>query len=223
MADRFDKYMDFEKSSFSRNTIDDYEEEDEEMGGDYGEYELNNFESDEKSEELACPFCSEDFDVLGLCCHIDADHRIEICPYCMIKVRMNMASHVITQHEDVLKALCIKKYWNTRSRSALFQFRKELQKKHLQSIKESSCVGSSSNAETDSKLLSFANSPRRASKHQTTKDASSTKSRVTLLDISKDVTIDRIQPIPSKDWHKERASRCNFLQGLVLSTILDDL
>lgn len=58
--------------------VDDYEEEDEEMGGDYGEYELNNFESDEKSEELACPFCSEDFDVLGLCCHIDADHRIEV-------------------------------------------------------------------------------------------------------------------------------------------------
>ncbi|KAG6429200.1 hypothetical protein SASPL_107245 [Salvia splendens] len=88
-------------------------------------------------------------------------------------------------------ALCIKKYWNTQSRSALFLFRKELQKKHLQSIKESSCVGSSSNAETDSKLLSFVNSPRRAS---TTKDASSTKARVTLLDISKDVTIDRYAP-----------------------------
>ncbi|XP_042048571.1 protein DEHYDRATION-INDUCED 19 homolog 7-like [Salvia splendens] len=223
MADRFDKYVDFEKSSFSRNTIDDYEEEDEEMGG-VKEDELNDFESDEKSEELACPFCSGDFDVLGLCCHIDADHRREvkpgICPYCMIKVRINMAPHLITEHENVLKALCIKKYWNTQSRSALFLFRKELQKKHLQSIKESSCVGSSSNAETDSKLLSFVNSPRRAS---TTKDASSTKARVTLLDISKDVTIDRIQPTPSKDWHKERASRCNFLQGLVLSTILDDL
>lgn len=26
---------------------------------------------------LACPFCSEDFDVLGLCCHIDVDHHKE--------------------------------------------------------------------------------------------------------------------------------------------------
>ncbi|KAL1550274.1 protein DEHYDRATION-INDUCED 19 7-like [Salvia divinorum] len=227
MADRFYKYVDFEHSSFSRNSIEDYVEEDEEVGGDCGEDELNDFEGDAKSEELACPFCPEDFDVLGLCCHIDADHRMEVkpgvCPFCMIKVRINMASHVITQHENVLKALCIKKHRNTRSRSALFQLRKELQEKHLQSVKESSCVGSSSNAETDSKLLSFVNSPRCASNLQTTKYASSTQASVTSVEISKDVTLDRIQPTLSKDWHKERASRCNFLQGLVLSTILDDL
>lgn len=27
----------------------------------------------------------------------------QICPFCTIKVRINMASHVITQHENVLK------------------------------------------------------------------------------------------------------------------------
>lgn len=68
------------------DVVDDYDDEDEEMGGDYGEDEVNDFESDEKSEELACPFCSEDFDVLGLCCHIDADHRMEVKPGVIISI-----------------------------------------------------------------------------------------------------------------------------------------
>lgn len=33
-------------------------------------------EEEQKSEYL-CPFCSEDFDVVGLCCHIDEEHAIE--------------------------------------------------------------------------------------------------------------------------------------------------
>lgn len=24
-----------------------------------------------------CPFCAEDYDVVGLCCHIDEEHTIE--------------------------------------------------------------------------------------------------------------------------------------------------
>lgn len=59
---------------------DDYNEEDEETEGEYEGEEVNDVEIDGKSEELACPFCSEDFDVLGLCCHIDADHRMEVKP-----------------------------------------------------------------------------------------------------------------------------------------------
>lgn len=226
MADRFYEYLEFEQSSYSRNSIDDYDEEEEEMGGDYGEEEGNDFESDEKSEELACPFCSEDFDVLGLCCHIDADHRMEvkpgICPFCTIRVRINMASHVITQHENVLKALCIKKHRNTRSRSTIFQLRKDLQEKHLCSIKESPCVESSSNAAADSKLLSFVNNPSHAHKHQTNEATSSIKASLS-VENSKDDSLDRIQPTLSTDWNNGRASRCEFLQGLVFSTILDDL
>lgn len=60
--------------------LDDYNEEEEEMEGEYEGEEVNDVENEEKSEELACPFCLEDFDVLGLCCHIDADHRMEVKP-----------------------------------------------------------------------------------------------------------------------------------------------
>ncbi|KAJ0110830.1 hypothetical protein Patl1_00936 [Pistacia atlantica] len=41
--------------------LDEIEEDDEEMKGEY-----------------PCPFCSEDFDLLGLCCHIDEDHPSEV-------------------------------------------------------------------------------------------------------------------------------------------------
>ncbi|MCD7465663.1 hypothetical protein HAX54_001706 [Datura stramonium] len=48
------------------------EEEEEEEEGDDEDVNDDNVKTD-----LACPFCSEDFDMLGLCCHIDSEHRIE--------------------------------------------------------------------------------------------------------------------------------------------------
>lgn len=32
---------------------------------------------EEPTSEFVCPFCSEGFDVVGLCCHIDAEHAVE--------------------------------------------------------------------------------------------------------------------------------------------------
>jgi hypothetical protein len=32
---------------------------------------------DELKAEHPCPFCPEDFDLVGLCCHIDEEHPIE--------------------------------------------------------------------------------------------------------------------------------------------------
>lgn len=32
---------------------------------------------DDIREEFPCPFCSEYFDIVGLCCHIDEEHPIE--------------------------------------------------------------------------------------------------------------------------------------------------
>ncbi|CAK9169000.1 unnamed protein product [Ilex paraguariensis] len=32
---------------------------------------------DDIREEFPCPFCSEYFDIVGLCCHIDDEHPIE--------------------------------------------------------------------------------------------------------------------------------------------------
>ncbi|MQM15226.1 hypothetical protein Taro_048166 [Colocasia esculenta] len=32
---------------------------------------------DDPRVEFPCPFCSEDFDIVGLCCHIDDEHPVE--------------------------------------------------------------------------------------------------------------------------------------------------
>lgn len=39
-------------------------------------YEETDLDEDLKAEFL-CPFCAEDFDVVGLCCHIDEEHPVE--------------------------------------------------------------------------------------------------------------------------------------------------
>ena len=36
-------------------------------------------EGDEESKaEFLCPFCAEDYDVVGLCIHIDEEHPVEV-------------------------------------------------------------------------------------------------------------------------------------------------
>ncbi|KAL0391140.1 UNVERIFIED_CONTAM: protein dehydration-induced [Sesamum calycinum] len=77
MGDRFYEDLEIALSSYSKRSVDDYDDEEEETEGEYEDEYVNDVENEPKSDELACPFCSEDFDVLGLCCHIDADHRIE--------------------------------------------------------------------------------------------------------------------------------------------------
>lgn len=94
-------------------------------------------------------------------------------------------------------ALCIKKHRNTRSRSTIFQLRKDLQEKHLRSIKESPCVESSSDAVTDSKLLSFVNNPHHACKLQTIKAASSSQAGLTSVESPEDVPLDRYASLSS--------------------------
>ncbi|KAG0476900.1 hypothetical protein HPP92_013265 [Vanilla planifolia] len=32
---------------------------------------------EEARAEFSCPFCAEDFDIVGLCCHIDDEHPVE--------------------------------------------------------------------------------------------------------------------------------------------------
>lgn len=41
-----------------------------------GGYEEIDGDEDFKAQFL-CPFCAEDFDIVGLCCHIDEEHPVE--------------------------------------------------------------------------------------------------------------------------------------------------
>jgi len=33
---------------------------------------------DECKQEFSCPFCAEEFDIVGLVCHIDEEHQVEV-------------------------------------------------------------------------------------------------------------------------------------------------
>ena len=33
---------------------------------------------DEYKQEFSCPFCAEEFDIVGLVCHIDEEHQVEV-------------------------------------------------------------------------------------------------------------------------------------------------
>ncbi|KAL2485751.1 Protein DEHYDRATION-INDUCED [Abeliophyllum distichum] len=208
MGDRFCKDLETALSSYSKQNIDMFYDE-EEMEGDYEDDDLND--DDDRTDELACLFCFEDFDVLGLCCHIDSEHRMEvkqgICPVCITTVGINMVSH---------------KHRSAQSRSAISMLRKELQEKHLHCLNESSFVDSSSEVAADSMLLSFVHNSKPANKPESIQAASSTEASLSGKS-SDDNSLERIEPSPSTDSGQEKFRRYEFLQGLLLSTILDDV
>ncbi|XVF37307.1 hypothetical protein REPUB_Repub19eG0134900 [Reevesia pubescens] len=62
---------------------------------------------DDIREEFPCSFCSEYFDIVGLCCHIDDEHPVEakngLCPVCAMRVGVDMVAHVTLQHGNIFK------------------------------------------------------------------------------------------------------------------------
>ncbi|KAJ4900650.1 Protein DEHYDRATION-INDUCED 19-like protein 6 [Raphanus sativus] len=60
---------------------------------------------DDFREEYACPFCSDYFDIVSLCCHIDEDHPMNtingVCPVCAVKVSSDMVAHITLQHANM--------------------------------------------------------------------------------------------------------------------------
>ncbi|KAI3741767.1 hypothetical protein L1987_59444 [Smallanthus sonchifolius] len=56
---------------------------------------------------MVCPYCSDGFDALGLCVHLEDQHPLEIklgvCPLCATNMGKNMISHLIIQHEKTAR------------------------------------------------------------------------------------------------------------------------
>ncbi|ONI04335.1 hypothetical protein PRUPE_6G316400 [Prunus persica] len=115
---------------------------------------------DDIREEFPCPFCSEYFDIVGLCCHIDEEHPVEakngVCPVCAMRVGVDMVAHITLQHGSMFKMQRKRKTRNGGAHSTLSLLRKELREGNLQSLfGGSSCILSSSNAAPDPLLSSF--------------------------------------------------------------------
>uniref|UniRef100_A0A7C9E124 Drought induced 19 protein type zinc-binding domain-containing protein n=1 Tax=Opuntia streptacantha TaxID=393608 RepID=A0A7C9E124_OPUST len=180
---------------------------------------------DDIREEFPCPFCSDYFDIVGLCCHIDDEHPTEakngVCPVCAVRVGVDMVAHITLQHGNIFKVQRKRKSRKGGSHSTLSFLRKELREGNLQSLfGGSSCIVSSSNAAPDPLLSSFilpVADDILNSQSQSSADTGSSKK-------GKDNTLERnIQspPLSIKD-QEERTRRSEFVRGLLFSTIFED-
>nr|GLL29449.1 protein DEHYDRATION-INDUCED 19 homolog 3-like isoform X2 [Ipomoea trifida] len=154
---------------------------------------------DDIREEFPCPFCSEYYDIVGLCFHIDDEHPLEA------------------------KNGRKKKSRKGSSHSTLSLLRRELREGNLQPfLGGSSRTVSSSSSAPDPLLSSFilpmADDFGSAQAHSILETVLAKEST------SKCVSERKVgqQPLLSTKDKEEKAKRSEFVQGLLLSTIVDD-
>ncbi|KAJ8619460.1 hypothetical protein MRB53_027989 [Persea americana] len=182
---------------------------------------------DDYGEEFPCPFCSEDFDIVGLCCHIEEEHWDEskngICPVCETRVGMDMVVHITMQHSYLFKMQRQRRLrkGSAGSHSTLSLLRKELEEEHLQSLFGSSRVVSS-NAAPDTLLSSFMHSFPLADPQKNVEPHPLDEGNLAGKSLKKKAA-ESIEPSLSDKDQKEKAQRCEFVQQVLVSTFLDDI
>ncbi|KAB5569489.1 hypothetical protein DKX38_003282 [Salix brachista] len=69
--------------------------------------EIEEEDDDELRTEYQCPYCTDDFDLVELCSHVDEEHYLEaksgVCPVCFNKAGMDMVDHITTEHQTIYK------------------------------------------------------------------------------------------------------------------------
>ncbi|ESQ49358.1 hypothetical protein EUTSA_v10021475mg [Eutrema salsugineum] len=193
------------------------------LGGGYEDLEGE----DDLKAEFICPFCAEDFDIVGLCCHIDEEHPVEakngVCPVCTKRVGLDIVGHITTQHANFFKVQRRRRLRRGGYSSAYLALKKELREANLQSLLGgSSSFTSSTNIDSDPLLSSFmfsspsANESASKSATPLTKGTSATK-------ISQKESLKRdIREATLSGEDQEKAKKSEFVRGLLLSTMLGD-
>ncbi|KAK3027733.1 hypothetical protein RJ639_042473 [Escallonia herrerae] len=156
----------------------------------YGGDEMDG--EDEVRPEFICPFCAEDFDMVGLCCHMDEEHTVEakngVCPVCEKRVGTDLVGH-----------------------------------ERIAGRKFAALLGGtfSSNTEPDPWLSSFILNSPSADEPTRVQPSSAEASAIEKISIE-DLPERNIpqSPLSDKD-QEEKARKCEFVQGLLLSTFLD--
>ncbi|TKY61745.1 DEHYDRATION-INDUCED 19-like 2 [Spatholobus suberectus] len=172
-----------------------------------------------------CPFCAEDFDLLELCCHLDFDHPIEaksgICPVCTMWVGTNMVDHIAAQHGNLFKSQLKSKCYKDESYPALSFSRKGEQDGHWRSFSAGLSPAMSTSKAASDPWLSFLCGASPVDEPECVQPDSS--SEVSIEEIhSNDKVLERdVQPPLSDKDQIEKARRSEFVQGFLVSTILD--
>ncbi|WJX79817.1 hypothetical protein P8452_62897 [Trifolium repens] len=167
--------------------------------------DFEDFHDDELRTTYPCPFCEDDFELLDLCCHIDLDHPIEansgICPVCAIHHKSKYHKH---------------DSYSNRS------FSRKRRDGHWQSSSDDglSPVMSTSQTACDP-LLSFLCGAASSNEHENVQLDSSSGASIEEIH-SDDTVLERdVPPSLSDKDQVEKARRSEFVQGLLMSTILD--
>lgn len=181
---------------------------------------------DEPRAEFPCPFCSEDFDIVGLCCHIDEQHPVDakngICPVCMARVGTDMVGHIM-QHASFFKMQRRRRFrrGSSGSHSMLSLLRKELREGNLQSLLGGSSYTVPSTAAPDPFLSSLiytlpvVDSSMDVQPESVDEGSLASKS-------SHEKVVESVKPFLSDQDQEEGARRSGFVQELMLSTMFDD-
>ncbi|XP_019440740.1 PREDICTED: protein DEHYDRATION-INDUCED 19 homolog 5-like [Lupinus angustifolius] len=189
------------------------------------DFEEGNGE-DELMTVYPCPYCTEDLDLLELCCHIDLDHPIEsnsgICPVCATWVVTNMVDHITAQHGDIFKSLLKSKRYKHEFNPIHSFSRKDQEDEPWQSFSAGLSPAMSTSKSAHDPLLSFLYSGAADDECENVRpDTSSEVSSIEEIH-SEESPLERdVQPSLSDKDHIEKARRSEFVQGLLMSTILD--
>ncbi|CAN6338561.1 unnamed protein product, partial [Urochloa humidicola] len=170
------------------------------------------------ANELPCPFCGEELDAVGLLCHMEVEHHSEanagVCPICADKVDM-LVDHMGSQHRGFLKDK-----WRNQQGSSGSRY---LTLGLLKSVNGSSRAAPVSTV-PDPLLSSFVGNcnfsgvdlPKDAKKEP----LDETEVGGDNLDQKAAESVD--EPL-LPEVKVERIRRSQFVQGLVLSLIFDDI
>ncbi|PON40543.1 Dehydration-induced protein [Parasponia andersonii] len=161
--------------------------------------DLEDFDGDDDVKvDFPCPFCMEDFDIVGLCYHIDEEHPSEPNP-----------GHKLKHHKDEYSTLSFS--------------RKELQDEPYRYIFDGSFPPASTSKMVLDPLLSFIYSAPSADKSDNAQGDFTAGVSVDEKSSEQTPLESNSHPSPLSDKdQEEKAQRCNFVQGLLLSTFLDD-
>ncbi|KFK30796.1 hypothetical protein AALP_AA6G027100 [Arabis alpina] len=180
-------------------------------------------DDDDMVVDYSCPFCSDDYDLVGLCRHIDDEHQLDanngICPVCSRRVKMHMVDHITTQHRDVLKLEQKQRLYKDESNSSWSPGTKT----YLQTLINEPLLRNHTSKSVPDSLLSFIYNP-----------PSLNDSKLLLPDLSTSMEENSSIKAPAEKDGKslsplsdtellEKAKKREFVQGLISSAIFDHI
>lgn len=186
------------------------------QSGSYESYrDSGDFEEEEEDDDVEvdypCPFCSDDYDLVELCHHIDEEHHLEAtygaCPVCSKMVKTRMVDHITTHHRDVLKS-----------------GQKETYAEDPYSYRQDDLSPSMNHyhtAKTDQFLSFLSNSPLPNQTKPVLEVDSSVENKTLIEDSSAGKDMKLSTPL-SDGEQLEKAKKCEFVQGLLSSAMFDD-